>query len=347
MKSRLFIFTLAGVVAALPPPFAPGKSVRYVGRVNPATKELSWPGTGVEFTFTGTWADIGLTHVGGTNSADLFIDGGEPIVISNVVGTNITTPRLSFGRHTVVLRRRSEPGFGSVFIGNITTDGSLGVDVAPKRQIEIIGDSISVGFGLDGTDPCTNTAAIEDNPKTYGALAAEALRADYNVVAWQGKGIVCNVVSTNPVLDTVLMPELWTRYGAKDPDNSYTFPAAWMPQAVVINLGTNDFGTGGTIRPPLNATAYTDATVSFAHTIQHHYPHADFFLMTSPMLGDPQHTIQANALKDAIKQLGPKAHFVEWPTQGSARGCGGHPNADTHAAEGVVLAAAIKTALGW
>jgi lysophospholipase L1-like esterase len=303
----------------------------------------------VSFTFTGTLANIGLTRVGGTNSADLIIDGGEPTVISNVAGTNISTPRLSHGTHTVVLRRRSEPAFGSIFIGDITTDGSLGEDVALKRQIEVIGDSISVGFGLDGTSPCTNTAAIEDNPKTYAALAAQALGADYNVVAWSGKGLVRNVVSVNP--DTSpLMPELYTRYGANDPDNSYTFPAAWKPQAVVINLGTNDFGHGN-LRPLLNSSTYTAATVSFVRTIQNHYPHADFFLTTSPMLSDTpteaQHTIQTNALKDAIKQLGAKAHFVDWPTQGSAQGCAGHPNADTHAAEGAVLAAAIKAALRW
>jgi hypothetical protein len=98
----------------------------------------------VSFTFTGTLANIGLTRVGGTNSADLIIDGGEPTVISNVAGTNISTPRLSHGTHTVVLRRRSEPAFGSIFVGDITTDGSLGEDVALKRQIEVIGDSISV-----------------------------------------------------------------------------------------------------------------------------------------------------------------------------------------------------------
>ena len=343
----------------------PGGStaIRYLGRVNPATKELSWPGTGVAFTFTGTSASIGLSSVSGTNSVDLVIDGGEPTVISNVAGTSISTPSgLSQGTHTVVLHKRSEAIFGSIFLGDITTDGTLGASVAPARKIEVVGDSISVGYGLDGTNPCTNTAAVEDNPLTYGALAANALGADYSIVAWSGKGLTRNIATGAP--DTSpLMPELYSRYGANDADGSYTFPAASTPDAVVINLGTNDFsylgytatGQSYDARAPLDPATYTAGMVSFVQSIQTHYPNAHFFLLTSPMLSDyfptaadAQKTTQTNALKAAITQLNSsKMHFVDWPTQGSDVGCDYHPNAATHAAEGKVLASAISAALGW
>jgi len=355
MKSYLSILALTGAVA-------PASAVRYLGRVNPATKELSWPGTGVSFTFTGTSATIGLAAVDGTNSVDLVIDGGEPRVISNVEGTSISTPScLAQGNHTIVLRKRSEALYGSIVIGDITTDGTLGADVVPKRQIEIIGDSITVGYGLDGTYPCTNNAEVEDNPKTYAALAAEALSADYNVIAWSGIGITRNYPSATP--DTSpLMGELYTRYGANDADNSYTFPAEWSPAAVVINLGTNDFsyididesGQPYNARDPLNVTIYKDAMLGFVQSIQTHYPDADYFLLTSPMLSDSyptaeeaQHTTQTDVLKAAVTQLGGKAHLVEWPSQGSDVGCDYHPNAATHAAEGEVLAKAIGAVLGW
>ena len=333
-----------------PSPTGSSGAVRYLGRVNPATKELTWPGTGVAFSFTGTSATIGFTSVTGTNSVDLIIDGGTPIVVSNVAGSSISTPSgLPRGTHTVVLRKRSEALYGSIFIGDVTTDGTLSASVAPTHQIEVIGDSISVGYGLDGVNPCSNSAAVEDNPLTYEALAANALNADYNVIAWSGKGIVRNYADDGQAL----MPELWTRYGANDADNSYTFPATWNPQAVVINLGTNDFGYLNT-RQPLDVTAYTNAMVSFVKTVQKRYPNANFFLMTSPMLSDTyptaadaQKTTQTNALNAAIKQIGAKAHLVDWPTQGADVGCDYHPNAATQAAEGKVLAAAIKSVLGW
>lgn len=323
---------------------------RFLGRVNPATKELTWPGTGVSFTFTGSSASIQLTSVTGTNSVDLIIDGGKPTVISNVAGTSISTPAgLSNGKHVVVLRKRSESLYGTIVIGGVTTDGTIGVDVAPTRRIEIIGDSISVGYGLDGTNPCTNTAAVENNPKTYGALAAEALGADYSVVAWSGKGLTRNIGND----DAIIMPILYTRYGANDADNSYTFPAASAPDAIVINLGTNDFNYLGT-RDPINAATFTAGMVGFVKSIKTHYPNANYFLMTSPMLSDgyptaadAQHTTLTNAVKAAVTQLGGKVQLVDWPTQGSDVGCDYHPNAATNAAEAPVLAAAIKAALKW
>jgi lysophospholipase L1-like esterase len=323
---------------------------RFLGRVNPVTKELTWPGTGISFTFTGSSASIQLTSVTGTNSVDLIIDGGKPTVISNVAGTSISTPAgLSNGKHVVVLRKRSESLYGTIVIGGVTTDGTIGADVAPTRRIEIIGDSISVGYGLDGTNPCTNTAAVENNPKTYGALAAEQLGADYSVVAWSGKGLTRNIGND----DAIIMPILYTRYGANDADNSYTFPAASAPDAIVINLGTNDFNYLGS-RDPINAATFTAGMVGFVKSIRTHYPNATYFLMTSPMLSDgyptaadAQHTTLSNAVKAAITQLGGKVQLVDWLTQGSDVGCDYHPNAATNAAEAPVLAAAIKAALKW
>ncbi|KAI1324353.1 carbohydrate esterase family 2 protein [Xylariaceae sp. FL0255] len=292
--------------STLSPTSSPGvgtPGVKYLGRVNPSTNELSWPGTNISFTFTGTSATIALTSVMGTNSVDLIIDGGAPIVISN-------------------LRKRSEAIYGSIFIGAVTTDGILGVNVAPTRQIEIIGDLITVSYGLDGVNPCTNTAAIEDNHKIYEALAS-------------GKSLIRNFV-TNSLNINPLILKLLTRYRANNADN------------IVINLGTNNFsylafnasGNPYDARSPIDSTAYTAGLVSFLQTIQKHYTNANFFILSSPMLSDyhpttadAQKTTQTTAIQNAVTQLGSKAHFVDWSTQGSDVGCDYQPNAATQAAE--------------
>ncbi|KAJ0424728.1 SGNH hydrolase-type esterase domain-containing protein [Aspergillus carlsbadensis] len=344
--------------------------IRYLGRVNPATKELTWPGTGVAFTFTGTSATIDLDSVTGANSLELTIDNGEPVVLLDVVSStgSISTPSgLSDGPHTVELRKRSEAYFGTITIGTISTDGTLLSSPAPARKIELIGDSITVGYGLDGVNPCTNTAALENNPKTYAALAAKAVGADYSVIAWSGKGLVRNI-ATGEVDDSPLMTGLYTRYGANDADGSYPFAAArtaWTPDAVVITLGTNDFGylaydasgTAYPARPVINATEYTAGMVDFVQRIQNeYYPGAEihFFLMASPMLSDTwptaadaQHTTLSNALRDAVEQIGGNAHFVDWAPQGAEVGCDYHPNAATNAAQGVILAGVLSDVLGW
>ncbi|KAF3042767.1 hypothetical protein E8E12_010131 [Didymella heteroderae] len=355
----LFVGLATAVPAPAPATAAPG--YRFLGRVNPATKELTWPGTGVSFTFKGTSATISLANIVEDNSFDLTIDGKVPTEIAKVVNTTITTPKLTQGTHSVVLRRRSETALGTVSIRTVTTDGSFVAEKPITRQIEVIGDSIAVGYGLDGVNPCTNNAAVTDNPKTYGVLAANALNADYNVIAWSGKGLVRNIASGTP--DTSpLIPELYTRYGANDADNSYPFPSSWKPSAVVINLGTNDWSYLGynaqgqqyAAREVLQRAVFTAGLVKFVKSIQTKYPNAQFFLLNSPMLSDyyptaadAQKTNQTKAVQDAIKQLGAKAHFVDWLTQGSDVGCDYHPNAATHAAEGTVLAAAIKSALKW
>lgn len=338
-------------------------AVRFLGRVNPATRELTWPATGIAFTFTGTSASVSLTSVTGTNSIEMVIDGGEPIVTDNVNGTSIDTPAgLADGEHTVEIRKKSEALYGSIFVGNVTTTGTLGTDAVPSRRLQIIGDSISVGYGVDGTYPCTNSAALEDAEKTYGALTANNISADYDIIAWSGKGIIRNyptgAVDTSPVV-----PELWTRYGANDADGSYTFPADEAPDLVVINLGTNDFAymltnSSGQLyeaRPPLDADEYTAALVNFTQTIQGHYPDAQFFITSSPLLSDgypqatdTQHTTQSNAIQAAVAQIGSNAHFVNFPTQDSSNnniGCDYHPSAATHASMAVILTAAIESVL--
>jgi len=77
---------------------------------------------------------------------------------------------------------------------------------------------------IDGVYPCVNAPVFENSPETYGAKAANMLNADYSIVAWSAKGLTRNYVTPNGIYTSPIMPELWTRYGANDADNSYTFP---------------------------------------------------------------------------------------------------------------------------
>ncbi|RGP80932.1 hypothetical protein FLONG3_944 [Fusarium longipes] len=218
MKVAALSFLLTAVTAAAVP------SYRFVGRVNPATKQLTWPSTGVAFTFKGTSGTININSVAGTSSADLIIDGGSLILIRNINSTSIVTPKLAKGTYTVELRKRSETLFSTFCVIGVTTDGTLLENVAPKRKIKIIGNLITVSYGLNGILPYINSAILQNNSKIYGAVAARALNADYSVIAWSGKGLIRNYASLPPdALPQV--PQLYTHYSANDADNSFTFPA--------------------------------------------------------------------------------------------------------------------------
>jgi lysophospholipase L1-like esterase len=330
------------------------QAVRYLGRINPATKELTWSATGVSFTFTGTSASIGLEAVTGSNSAELVVDG-KSTYISNVQGTSISTPAsLTHGNHTVEFRKSSEALFGSIFLGNITTDGTFGPDIpALDRKIEVIGDSITSAYGIGGALPCTNTAALEIISESYSVLTATALKADYSIISWSGIGIIRNYASgqtdTSPI-----MPERYTKYGANDASNSYNFPAADAPDAVVINLGTNDFGHNN-VRPRLTGAEYTAAIVKFVQYVEASYKNdPTFFLLTSPMLndgypaGEMVKSTQRTGLEDAVNKLnGTKAYVVDWPDQGADLGCDYHPTPNTNSIGAGVLEEKMREVLGW
>jgi lysophospholipase L1-like esterase len=336
--------------------FETAEALRYLGRVNPATKELTWSATGISFAFSGTSATIEFESLTGSNSAEVTIDGVSTY-IPNLSNLSISTPtNLTLGNHTMTFRKSSEALLGSIFLGNVTTTGTFLPDPpAPSRKIEIIGDSITSGYGIGGKLPCTNTAALEIISETYSVRTANALRADYSIISWSGIGIIRNYASGQ--IDTgPIMPVRYTKYGANDADNSYTFPAADVPNAVVINLGTNDFGhTDG--RPILPGSNYTAAMVTFVGSIQSKYhANATFFLLTSPMLSDGSpagemvKSTQRQGLKNAVGVLGGKgikAVVVDWPDQGQDLGCDYHPTPGTNGIGAGVLEESMRKVLGW
>ena len=120
-------------------------SYRYLGRVDPASKKLTWPATGITFKFTGTSASVPITAISGTNALVVIVDG-VATAIDNVNGTSISTGTLAQGVHTVEIRKKSEAQYGSISIGDPVTSGTFCSVPEPKKRIEIIGDSISVAI---------------------------------------------------------------------------------------------------------------------------------------------------------------------------------------------------------
>lgn len=334
---------------------------RYLGRVDPATKRLTWPATGIAFSFTGTSASVPITSISGANAIVVVVDG-VATATDNVNGTSISTGTLAEGVHTVEIRKKSEAQFGSITIGDPVTSGTFCSIEQPTKRIEIVGDSISVGYGIAGTFPCVNSAALEDATLTYGALTAANISADYSIVAWSGKGIIRNYVTATGDDDQPVVPELWTRYEADGPDDSYDFQTP--VDIVVVNLGTNDFGftsyyangTAFQARPLLDTTDYTNALIKFGQQIQDKYADVELFITTSPLISDgyppadpEQKSRQLEAVTTAVSELGDKAHVVDFPAQDSSDnniGCDYHPSKLTAERDAAILTEAIEAVIG-
>jgi len=148
------------------------------------------------------------------------------------------------GDHTIEIRKLSENVMGKCALVSAETDGTF--LPPPKKsalRIEIAGDSITCGYGNEGTEPGLRTE--EENAElTYGFLAAKELGADYSAVCVSGCGI-CDP-SCFPALQNRGMDSLYPfadapmdRILSGEPTLRWDF-AAHPSDAVVLCLGTND-----------------------------------------------------------------------------------------------------------
>ena len=339
------------------------QSPRYIGRLASGGNLLTWPGNAVEAGFNGTTGSATFQNVAGTNFVGVSVDGGS--VTSVAVST--TTASVPFsaaaqGNHVVRFTKLNEPELGTLSFTSITVaDGKVIPYTAPNRRIEMIGDSITVGYGVLATAPCTNTAATEDNTKAWGWLAGNQLKADVSNIAWSGRGLYRNGVDVD---SNDLMPNLWVRAQATDTTPTYTFPPASIPQAVVIDLGTNDYtyvsydANGNQIiaRSTLDQTAFTNAYVTFVQQIRSAYPSSLIVLATSPMLSDnypstsdAQWTSLQTALQSVVTQTGDaNVTTLSIPTQDTnITGCDGHPDPAEQQSMATMLVTLLQQKLGW
>ncbi len=327
-------------------------AIRWVGRTdasNPTAVKFAWSGAGLVATVNGTKISVRLQTEGATTSAFFqpIIDGAAGARFQVAAGAAQTVTLgsgLTPGDHTVELYRESEGMYGdSIFSGFV--DGTVkGAPPAPGRLIEIVGDSISAGYGNLGTEihpPWTNTCSFsldtESAYQAYGSMVARSLNAEVSIVARSGWGMYRDATgNTAGVLSSVYENALGTQSTSK-----WDFKR--QADAVVINLGTNDSGPGDPGQP------YEDAYVAFLRLVRGHYPNAWIFVTLGPMTADPLLTQMRTHLSNvAVRAADPKVSLVEIDVQdATTTGCDYHPNVAEDGVMARALVAALKSKLGW
>jgi lysophospholipase L1-like esterase len=347
-----------------------GPSTRFLGRVNTAadgSTTLSWGASTVLGRFMGSQVAVRLANVGNAlNYFDVVIDQNPPLLlVTNGAQSTYTFP-VSSGTHSIALVKRNEGAYGSASFAGFTTDGSLlPTATPPSRLIEFIGDSISNGYGAEGhptanpadgsvaTD-CVASGANQNAHLAFGPLTAAALQADYSVVAYAGRGLARNADQST----TGLVPQIWTQRSPTDTNAAYDFAA--QPQAVVVNLGTNDLvvtdNAGNKIDPPQN---FVSSYANFLGAIATKYPGVPIVVALGPMLsgnqtfasGAAQLATGQSLVKQAIAQANnPLVSYLEFPPQSTLAvnlGCAYHPSLATHRAMAAALTQQLRTLLHW
>ena len=148
--------------------------------------------------------------------------------------------------HAYRLIKVSESNPGKICIYDIDLGKKGSFAEKPKtssRRIEFIGDSFTVGYGVEGKNVDDGTPFEKTNAsKSYAFLLAEGYRADYQVNAVSGRGLVRNYANIVPewTLETLYD---YTMMGVPEQDSSterWDFDK-FHPQVVVVFVGINDF----------------------------------------------------------------------------------------------------------
>lgn len=316
--------------------------VHLVGRFDtsdPARPRGSWPGITFRTRLSGTSLSVALggaanihfqVEIDGQPAGKFITDGGDQ--------TYEVASGLAPGEHDVALVRRNEGFFGDVsFLGfEPGPDASLVETPWPyQHTLELIGDSLTAGYGIEGdSGDCNFSADTESFYGTYGAVTGRATGAAVHAIAYSGKGVFQNYGGDK----NELMPELWLRTLTNDPASPWDFQA-FTPEAVVVNLGTNDFSAA------IAEADFVNAYAGLLGAVRQRYPAAMIFCVTWAHWGMSKEMW----VQEAMTQTGDPAlrHVAFSIDAADGYGCDYHTNLVTNGKLAAILTQALEDELGW
>lgn len=253
-------------------------TVKQLGRY--AATELggrtyNWPGSGIEYTFTGTETAVNVSEISGpyisdtdaismsptTDNSPYFtieIDGeykGRVGVLKT--GWLTLASGLKNTEHTVRFTRSGEATRGKLSADKIRVLSDAEESLAmPKktaeksRKLEFYGDSYTVGYAniydqseIQPSGAVWETGKNTDFYNSYAGIVSRAFDADVNVIAGSGKGIVKNGDGSTETTITKQIGLADLKIRKTDAPSAWNFNN-YTPNAIVIFLGTNDKSAG-------------------------------------------------------------------------------------------------------
>lgn len=219
----------------------------------------------------------------------------------------------------------------------------------PARKLLFIGDSITCGEYIDRFPPeDDNSPRTTDAPRAFGILLGRWLDAQVQLVSYGGRGVMRDWQGKTDVANA---PQFFPRALPDDPASHYDL-AAYVPDAIVVCLGTNDFGPG---RP--DPAVFTKAYDDFVGEIRRAYPRSALLLAESPTFGETPGT-EGRAKRDELRHT-LDAIVARRRAQGDARIAvaplhfypgtpgNGHPVAFQHEQIALELLPQIRALTGW
>lgn len=330
---------------------ADNSNIQYVGRFDKSDAKkavFDWSGVYIRAAFEGTSCSLRLND--GNNLYAVTIDNQTPQVLATDTATVYSVASdLADTVHTILIEKRTEASVGKgEFMGFILDEGKdlVAPDSAPARRIEFIGNSITCGYGVEGESASSPFKPETENATlSYAGLVGRALNADYAMVAYSGRGVVRNYGDTNKT-STEPMPSLYDRTCCYNSTLIWDF-TSWIPQVVVINLGTNDFST----QPQPDKAVFQDAYTQLISRVQSNYPGVTIFCICGPLIGEPC----ATDIEEVVEQCkqnntNKEIYYIEISTSVltmADRGSDWHPNISGQQKIVDRVLPVIKDTMGW
>ncbi|WP_146650580.1 SGNH/GDSL hydrolase family protein [Labilithrix luteola] len=358
-------------------------AIKYVGRYDmsdAAGPKLDWSGSYVSARFTGTEVAININVPDNMDTSFMFegVVDGQDLVDFMVSPGQTRYPiatNLPPGEHEVVVMRNTEPQKGvSQWAGfDFGPGGQLLPPTVNARRIEIIGDSITCGYGMMGPNatcpfdvevrPNVRVPVTENVYRAYGSIAGRELSADVVTLCYSGKGVVLNYREPKEEQEPrTTMPQYYERTICGDPEGAkWDFTKDAQPQVVLINLGTNDFTRdvdADTVADGIDLPRFRAGYLDFVKSVRARRPDAHIFLGVSPMLTDKFPLDNARSemrdtfgsVADELNAAGDtKVYRIEFVEQGTryGLGCDYHPNQEVHRIMAEQLVGAIRSKTCW
>ena len=331
--------------------------IAYMGRVALTGDEarMGFPGITMRFVYRGPAPVLRLSASSANCYFNLACNGWDPVVIHLNLGENkiqLPTGEAPPQGWLVELVRRTESWQGVVvFQGLVLPAGCelLPPPPWPGRRLMFIGDSITSGEYVERLPPENiSTPRTANAARSFGMLLGRWLQAQVHLISCGGRGIIRDWTGKT---DGINAPQFFQRALPDDPAAHWNH-ADYMPDAIVVCLGTNDFS-----KDLPNEAAYTKAYDDFVGEIRLAHPGAALLLAESSILGGAPGTAD-RAKRDQLRRtleavvsrrraagdqriiVAPISHFPGTP--GNA-----HPVAFQHEQIALELLQPIRALTGW
>jgi hypothetical protein len=355
------------------------RSVRFFGRVAADVRDdmvfFNWSGSGFEFRFVGTKAEAEfITDLRGEKIAEpkdqahisVYVDGQKEACANFLLNEErkmyTLADNLPYGHHVIKVVKLSEVGYGRAAVSVLKVFGTMQPIATQEknRHIEIIGDSISCGYGNTCSNASPDFITWEQNSeKTFGSMLAEQFDAEVNLTSVSGTGVFhdygMNTHNLIPELYPYTDKMLYEHYGKKAKLWDFN---SYQPEVIVIKLGNNDsrfcdcWDKEEKERTQALKTErridFTQKYIEFLTKVREHNPNSEILCFNETT------SILLKEMKEAVETVQKdtddgRLHFLTVPSKQPEEGVGanGHWSVCTHRRVANTLAQEIKKLTGW